>query len=65
MYTRYLLRWRKKIRVKRGVRGTFLWLVVVILTLSIIAWEIPDMSLAFGCSNTSTRLPRTTVISHK
>lgn len=29
----------------------------VILTLSIIAWEIPDMSLAFGCSNISTRLP--------
>jgi hypothetical protein len=46
MYTRYLLWWRKKTRVRR----TFLWLVVVILTLSIIAWEIPEMSLASGCS---------------
>jgi len=42
---------------KTRVRRTFLWLVVVILTLSIIAPEIPEMSLASGGSNTRTRLP--------
>lgn len=55
----------KKIRVKRGVRGTFLWLVVVILTLSIIAWKFLICPWHLVVLTPETRLPSPAVILHK